>query len=101
MPENTLLPTVDDVIVALQKSISRVTNQTGDHMDELRKTAEGDVEVSMLDGPVSWSLRCSVTVDDDKLRVVEQGPIQIELSGRVTVPFGLEEPEPAEEDQDG
>ena len=89
---------LDGVLLAVQKSISRVNGETAAHLRQ-RRTEDGeDFEVAMLDGPVSWAVQLSARLVGDKLIVDESGPLKVELAGQMSVPERRWEPPPRTDD---
>ena len=76
-------PSLDDVILALQKSISRVSYKTRKHLDSADGPPEG---VAMVEGNIAWSIEFQSELDGDRLMVLKDGDVGVQLSGIISVP---------------
>jgi len=70
-------PFFDDLIVALQKSFSRVSAAT----DKSQREKDATAPCAMVVGPVKFSLSLNVDMDKDRLRVQENGSIRLSIDG--------------------
>ncbi len=66
-------PSLDDVIIALQKSFSRVSARSADVPAENAR--------AMVVGQISFDLSLRANPDDDKLRLDSRGAIELKFSG--------------------
>jgi len=78
-PSNMMVkaPYFDDLIVALQKSFSRVSAAT----DKSQREKDATAPCAMVVGPVKFSLSLNVDMDKDRLRVQESGSIRLSIDG--------------------
>lgn len=83
-------PTLDDLLIALQKSISRVNRRSVD-------VPEGDAR-AIITGNLRFSLALRLSHgDEDKLYLDDQGGVECSINGAIDPDIGaviLEEPEP-------
>lgn len=70
-------PSLDDVVIALQKSFSRVSARSADVPPENAR--------AMVLGQVSFDLSLRVNSADDKLRLDPQGAIDLKVSGTLNM----------------
>ncbi len=78
--------TLDSLIIALQKSISRVNRDTA-------KATENDTNAAFasLSGNIVFELKCKCEMDEsDKIILSEKGSIEINLSGQIDPDIGVE-----------
>jgi len=69
-------PLLDDVLIALQKSLSRVSNLTS-------KVPESQAR-AMISGSVAFSIELQVNSRNDTLVLNRDGDIKISMSGQIT-----------------
>lgn len=70
-------PYFDDLVVALQKSFSRVSAAT----DKSQREKDSTAPCAMVVGPVKFSLSLNVAMEEDRLRIQENGSIRISIDG--------------------
>ncbi|WP_339891828.1 hypothetical protein [uncultured Alteromonas sp.] len=74
--------TLDDLLLALQKSISRV-NKASSNVDSSQARA-------LITGTVSFNLTCKCEMlDTDKLIVNDEGSIELSLAGKIDTDIGV------------
>lgn len=81
--EATELASVEEALVALQKTLSRVNRDTRAFLASGESPSQG---VAALTDTVTWQLTCQVKLEGDRLVLAEEGGMPLQLSGQLQVP---------------
>lgn len=100
-------PSLEDLVIALQKSFSRVGAKTQDAAEQLGDAAS----IARIAGPVQYSMTVSLSphteIDietserEHTLRHAREGSINLRLDGELTLDVRVEEAPSAEDGKDG
>ncbi|WP_019617198.1 hypothetical protein [Psychromonas ossibalaenae] len=74
---------LDDLLVNLQKSLSRVSARSGDVPDDQSR--------SLIYGDVDFSIELKVDGEQDKLQVRKDGAVKLSISGKISIDIRDEE----------
>ncbi|MEM6334457.1 MAG: hypothetical protein AAF823_14065 [Planctomycetota bacterium] len=78
-PGPFLRKSLDDMLVALQMSFSRVSHRT-----QAQKDRDQEAALAMITGPVAFNMTLNVRPDGDLLVYDEKGGMQMTVSGTIT-----------------